>query len=184
MLHHSWCCSSSVSSWGDSSGQFSLQSFLPASGMPVSQALFQARSFLDISLIPCTETAPAAADAPLRTQPGHHQASACGCTPRSSPTYPSCTQSGKCLSAASPAPMQKARPARGADRAFHGSIKVCGGAGGWPVHPSSGSAARPPTRSVTESPPAYRHRSEEHTSELQSHSDLVCRLLLEKKKTN
>src|SRR2546427_8766907 len=90
MLHHSWCCSSSVSSWGDSSGQFSLQSFLPASGMPVSQALFQARSFLDISLIPCTETAPAAADA----------------------------------------------------------------------------------------------RSEEHTSELQSQSNLVCRLLLEKKKTN
>src|SRR5947207_10871783 len=29
---------------------------------------------------------------------------------------------------------------------------------------------------------AFR-RSEEHTSELQSHSDLVCRLLLEKKKT-
>src|SRR5260221_4533749 len=28
-----------------------------------------------------------------------------------------------------------------------------------------------------------RTRSEEHTSELQSHSDLVCRLLLEKKKT-
>src|SRR5437588_6504878 len=27
-------------------------------------------------------------------------------------------------------------------------------------------------------------RSEEHTSELQSHSDLVCRLLLEKKKSN
>src|SRR5260221_2692125 len=26
-------------------------------------------------------------------------------------------------------------------------------------------------------------RSEEHTSELQSHSDLVCRLLLDKKKT-
>src|SRR5437588_9041110 len=31
--------------------------------------------------------------------------------------------------------------------------------------------------------PTRRHcRSEEHTSELQSHSDLVCRLLLEKKK--
>src|SRR5215211_8243162 len=32
--------------------------------------------------------------------------------------------------------------------------------------------------------PAVRHRlrSEEHTSELQSHSDLVCRLLLAKKK--
>src|SRR5260221_3437589 len=27
-------------------------------------------------------------------------------------------------------------------------------------------------------------RSEEHTSELQSHSDLVCRLLLEKKKSS
>src|SRR5436190_16936115 len=30
--------------------------------------------------------------------------------------------------------------------------------------------------------PEAGHRSEEHTSELQSHSDLVCRLLLEKKK--
>src|SRR5438132_6301471 len=30
--------------------------------------------------------------------------------------------------------------------------------------------------------PAYQKRSEEHTSELQSNSDLVCRLLLEKKK--
>src|SRR5438034_6158850 len=30
--------------------------------------------------------------------------------------------------------------------------------------------------------PAIARRSEEHTSELQSHSDLVCRLLLEKKK--
>src|SRR5260221_10551054 len=29
---------------------------------------------------------------------------------------------------------------------------------------------------------AVLNRSEEHTSELQSHSDLVCRLLLEKKK--
>src|SRR5438034_4811966 len=28
-----------------------------------------------------------------------------------------------------------------------------------------------------------KNRSEEHTSELQSHSDLVCRLLLEKKKS-
>src|SRR5260221_6616451 len=32
--------------------------------------------------------------------------------------------------------------------------------------------------------PARGFRSEEHTSELQSHSDLVCRLLLEKKKRN
>src|SRR6266540_3664533 len=32
-------------------------------------------------------------------------------------------------------------------------------------------------------PRSRRARSEEHTSELQSHHDLVCRLLLEKKKT-
>src|SRR2546430_3753732 len=31
-------------------------------------------------------------------------------------------------------------------------------------------------------PPLADHRSEEHTSELQSQSNLVCRLLLEKKK--
>src|SRR5437588_3381566 len=31
-------------------------------------------------------------------------------------------------------------------------------------------------------PPHRKRRSEEHTSELQSHSELVCRLLLEKKK--
>src|SRR5260370_25458412 len=30
----------------------------------------------------------------------------------------------------------------------------------------------------------HHSRSEEHTSELQSHLNLVCRLLLEKKKTN
>src|SRR5437588_11507458 len=34
---------------------------------------------------------------------------------------------------------------------------------------------------VTERPLVGAQRSEEHTSELQSHSDLVCRLLLEKK---
>src|SRR5438034_1928859 len=47
--------------------------------------------------------------------------------------------------------------------------------GGRPVFPLRGGR----------SPPACRRRSprsEEHTSELQSHSDLVCRLLLEKKK--
>src|SRR5438132_2683540 len=34
---------------------------------------------------------------------------------------------------------------------------------------------------ITENKRSHRFRSEEHTSELQSHSDLVCRLLLEKK---
>src|SRR5690349_23963333 len=33
-------------------------------------------------------------------------------------------------------------------------------------------------------PPGLAGRSEEHTSELQSRRDLVCRLLLEKKKTS
>src|SRR5438132_4634695 len=38
------------------------------------------------------------------------------------------------------------------------------------------------TSHTTRSTPSCR--SEEHTSELQSHSDLVCRLLLEKKKNS
>src|SRR5947207_10207577 len=37
---------------------------------------------------------------------------------------------------------------------------------------------------ITGAPDLEPERSEEHTSELQSHSDLVCRLLLEKKKGN
>src|SRR2546430_4864018 len=48
---------------------------------------------------------------------------------------------------------------------------------------------RPPRRRARlpgvrheDSPPRTRARSEEHTSELQSQSNLVCRLLLEKKK--
>src|SRR2546428_2680412 len=53
--------------------------------------------------------------------------------------------------------------------------------GEWLTRPS----AFPPTSPATSSwmPPASTAtRSEEHTSELQSRSDLVCRLLLEKKK--
>src|SRR5260221_9079624 len=34
---------------------------------------------------------------------------------------------------------------------------------------------------LIQEPHSYVKRSEEHTSELQSHSDIVCRLLLEKK---
>src|SRR2546422_8458089 len=44
----------------------------------------------------------------------------------------------------------------------------------WPS--ASASSTRPPA--------CTRRRSEEHTSELQSRLHLVCRLLLEKKKTN
>src|SRR5436190_16075181 len=46
------------------------------------------------------------------------------------------------------------------------------------ARPSSGSRRSPRRRR----PRRGGSRSEEHTSELQSHSDLVCRLLLEKKK--
>src|SRR5208283_2102311 len=42
----------------------------------------------------------------------------------------------------------------------------------------------PPSASPWSRPRPTAPRSEEHTSELQSHHDLVCRLLLEKKKKN
>src|SRR5438034_3763448 len=45
----------------------------------------------------------------------------------------------------------------------------------WGTFMDSGTPFRDPARCSCS-------RSEEHTSELQSHSDLVCRLLLEKKK--
>src|SRR5437667_1026946 len=46
-------------------------------------------------------------------------------------------------------------------------------AGYWPSHPEIENVATPFN--------SAKKRSEEHTSELQSHHDLVCRLLLEKK---
>src|SRR5437773_9066796 len=46
--------------------------------------------------------------------------------------------------------------------------------------PQSGRTGDPPAG--TRAPEPCGTRSEEHTSELQSHHDLVCRLLLEKKK--
>src|SRR5437588_9458710 len=42
--------------------------------------------------------------------------------------------------------------------------------------------SEPTGGAVVTATPVGSDRSEEHTSELQSHSDLVCRLLLEKKK--
>src|SRR5207249_11363259 len=48
-------------------------------------------------------------------------------------------------------------------------------------HPGDGRGA--PRRDLPQARPLDR-RSEEHTSELQSRFDLVCRLLLEKKKLN
>src|SRR5438132_9116145 len=67
-------------------------------------------------------------------------------------------------------------------RRGHGSVG-CTFAANQPMPVPS---AAPPRTSVGKCLPAETRntdtRSEEHTSELQSHSDLVCRLLLEKKK--
>src|SRR5688500_19802223 len=58
-----------------------------------------------------------------------------------------------------------------------------------PTHESLSPDALGPPRARSDVPRAhhpqarYPHRSEEHTSELQSPCNLVCRLLLEKKKT-
>src|SRR5690349_23047862 len=43
------------------------------------------------------------------------------------------------------------------------------------------SCIHPPSEGLCEATPGEAERSEEHTSELQSRRDLVCRLLLEKK---
>src|SRR5437588_8668723 len=51
-----------------------------------------------------------------------------------------------------------------------------------PASVSTPTVKRAPPAGVVEEPFVDDARSEEHTSELQSHSDLVCRLLLEKKK--
>src|SRR5204863_10219242 len=54
---------------------------------------------------------------------------------------------------------------------------------GCPPRGCSSASTTSPTRPARSSPlPTPKRRSEEHTSELQSRRDLVCRLLLEKKK--
>src|SRR5277367_7176845 len=54
-----------------------------------------------------------------------------------------------------------------------------------PISSLCESASRLTLKRVWRRPSAsFSSRSEEHTSELQSHHDLVCRLLLEKKKKN
>src|SRR6266496_5852530 len=74
----------------------------------------------------------------------------------------------------------------GADRSARGGIRH--GPASRPCHPArrsrrarAGRAVRAAARRHGPWPPAPP-RSEEHTSELQSRRDLVCRLLLEKKK--
>src|SRR3989442_9764120 len=60
-------------------------------------------------------------------------------------------------------------------RARHGAHRSVGGAEGRPVERGERLEGPAPCRAAP--------RSEEHTSELQSRPHLVCRLLLEKKKT-
>src|SRR4051812_49971293 len=71
-------------------------------------------------------------------------------------------RAGECTSSASRLTLAQAKPA----------VKGCSGS---PLMRST----RPSSTSANS-----EHRSEEHTSELQSHVNLVCRLLLEKKKKN
>src|SRR5206468_12934908 len=63
-------------------------------------------------------------------------------------------------------------PAHHVDRGRHAPS-------GWPPTSSNTRSNRLRSSAISE----WIQRSEEHTSELQSRSDLVCRLLLEKKKT-
>src|SRR2546430_10210834 len=58
---------------------------------------------------------------------------------------------------------------------LHDALPIWMGADPYPRRGSHPAALQCPQ-------PACRRRSEEHTSELQSQSNLVCRLLLEKKK--
>src|SRR2546427_4991963 len=55
---------------------------------------------------------------------------------------------------------------------------------GWALAGASSALASKPCRPNRPALTARMARSEEHTSELQSQSNLVCRLLLEKKKNN
>src|SRR5437667_7589238 len=54
---------------------------------------------------------------------------------------------------------------------------------GWSCRRIATAVKRNMFRTPSVNGPRAEWRSEEHTSELQSHHDLVCRLLLEKKKT-
>src|SRR5438034_9595621 len=77
---------------------------------------------------------------------------------------------------------------------LHDALPISGGRGRSRLRAGRAAAAHRPRRGGDRGaggargardgrPGAPLRRSEEHTSELQSHSDLVCRLLLEKKKT-
>src|SRR5215467_16081771 len=63
---------------------------------------------------------------------------------------------------------------------LHDALPICRALDLRPLGPELGVPRRGP---CLRGPPPHLGRSEEHTSELQSPCNLVCRLLLEKKKT-
>src|SRR5688572_31503480 len=76
---------------------------------------------------------------------------------------------------------------------LHDALPICGsvalspkrGPRPRPLKMRSGAVVRSPSMLLAKLPSCSNSvRSEEHTSELQSQSNLVCRLLLEKKKNN
>src|SRR5438034_6710447 len=97
--------------------------------------------------------------------------------PHRSPLFPYTTLFRSCLPLTAPSsprsPANRAASRDSADAPLRGRLE--------------GPVVRPPrspdhSRGARVHPYRLAARSEEHTSELQSHSDLVCRLLLEKKK--
>src|SRR5260370_5364224 len=76
------------------------------------------------------------------------------------------------------------KPALGRDA----GVQAAGAAAAWPDPGDRAPAGLPRLSALRRAPDrggiglAHAGRSEEHTSELQSHLNLVCRLLLEKKK--
>src|SRR5260370_10810223 len=66
-------------------------------------------------------------------------------------------------------------------RSSTGDVTGSSGGGGFPVRCARVNAD---TRLSVHASTPHGKRSEEHTSELQSHLNLVCRLLLEKKRKN
>src|SRR5256885_5189541 len=93
-----------------------------------------------------------------------------------------CARAGRSAGAAGAVEWRavRLRPLRAAARHAHRAQRLGPAA-------AAGPQPGPPGPGLCEGPDRYRrplarHRSEEHTSELQSPCNLVCRLLLEKKK--
>src|SRR5690606_41934900 len=95
---------------------------------------------------------------------------------RAHPTFPPRRSSDLSAATCSPRSASRTRPAT--------PPRPCGSAWRWPSSGSYEGTGRPwrPGRAWHSTPRGPPPRSEEHTSELQSRENLVCRLLLEKKK--